>query len=886
MAELSQIKKLVDYKPLNYFIKNCDLEFELSPTKTIVKAVTHFCRNEKSTDTDKKIILDGEKLKLVSIKLESVELSQNEYEVTKDQLIFNAPKDNFKLEIITEINPQENTELEGLYLSSGIFCTQNEAEGFRKITYYLDRPDNMAIYSCRITANKKDYPILLANGNLVDQGNDGEKHWALWQDPFPKPCYLFALVAGDLGMVEDYYVTTSGRKVKLQIFVDKGNEYKCGHAMESLKKSMKWDEDTFGLEYDLDIYMIVAVDSFNMGAMENKGLNIFNSAYVLADEKTATDLNFLGVESVIGHEYFHNWTGNRITCRDWFQLTLKEGLTVFRDQEFSADLNTRTVKRIEDVAGLRGHQFNEDNGPSSHPIKPSEYLEINNFYTSTIYEKGAEVIRMMHTMLGKDGFRKGMDKYFELFDGQAVTTDDFVYALSVANDNYDFSQFKNWYSQKGTPKVKVISRFNEATQEFILNVQQFCPKTLETENWKPFHFPLKFGMLDQNGNEIIPELLEKNNQEKADWQEKGFIHIREKSEEFKFSGVEGKVVLSLNRDFSAPIILETEDNFEVRAFLLAHDKNSFNRYETAQNLAIDVALNLIQADENGEELIIPNEYIKAFGKVLMDTDLDDETKSWCLGLPTFSTLSQKLESINTSSIFMALEVLKKTLAINFENEFLNLFNSLNDNGHVKYNVSPEQVGLRSLKNIVLGYLLATGKKEFEDLCFSQFQSSLNMTDEIGTLTLLSHYGKDQSENAVESFYNKWKNEPLVFQKWVATEATSPKEDVLEKMKKIEHLPEFDFKVPNLVRSLVGGFMLRNPKQFHRPDGLGYEFLADKLIEIDSINPQIAARMASGFNIYDKLQSRQKNLMKVQIQKVLDKKDLSKNTFEILSKIKL
>ena len=413
-----KVKKLVDYKELDYKIDQVDLSFELDPEKTKVTSICRVKKNPSLGGDFPDLVLNGEKLKLLEVSIDGDLLSPNDYQISDEILTLKPNKDEFSLKIITQINPRENTELEGLYLSSGIFCTQNEAEGFRKITYFLDRPDNMATYRCKISANKKEYPILLANGNKIDQGENGDHHWVLWEDPFPKPCYLFALVAGNLGMVEDTYETVSGRKVRLEIFVDKGNEHKCGYAMESLKNSMKWDEETYGLEYDLDIYMIVAVDSFNMGAMENKGLNIFNSAYVLADQKTATDQNFLGVESVIGHEYFHNWTGNRITCRDWFQLTLKEGLTVFRDQEFSSDLNTRTVKRIEDVAGLRGHQFIEDAGPSSHPIKPSEYIEINNFYTSTIYEKGAEVIRMMHTMLGRSGFRKGMDKYFELLMGK------------------------------------------------------------------------------------------------------------------------------------------------------------------------------------------------------------------------------------------------------------------------------------------------------------------------------------------------------------------------------------------------------------------------------------------------------------------------------------
>ena len=888
--ESAEIKRLKEYKPLDYLIKTCDLEFFLSPTKTKVIAKSKFVKNPKCSDSKdiSTIYLNGEKLELLMIKVDGVDLSEDDYTITDEGLSFLSRKDSFDLEVVTEINPKANTELQGLYLSSGIYCTQNEAEGFRKITYFFDRPDNMTIFSCKINEDHNVTPVMLANGNLVAEGKNADgSRWVKWEDPFPKPCYLFALVAGELGVVEDTYKTTSGRDVKLQIFVDKGNESKCDHAMESLKNSMKWDEDVYGLEYDLDIYMIVAVDSFNMGAMENKGLNIFNSAYVLADEKSATDHNFLGVESVIGHEYFHNWTGNRITCRDWFQLTLKEGLTVFRDQEFSADLNIRTVKRIEDVARLRSSQFVEDSGPSSHPIKPDEYIEINNFYTATIYEKGAEVIRMIHTLLGGDGFRRGMDKYFELFDGQAVTTEDFIHAMSVANENYDFEQFKRWYSQRGTPTLSISTEYDEGLKELKIRIVQKCPKTLEEDNWKPYHLPLKIGLVSRDGGEVSAQLACEYELEKNDWNEKGFIHINKVSSEFVLKNVEESPILSVNQDFSAPVIINYEQSIEDKLILLKYDKNAFNRYETAQNLAMEVSLDLIKADENGDHLEVSDSYIDSFGFLLNDESVDNETKALCLSLPSFSALRLKLESLNTSSIFMAQEVLKKTLALRYEADFLELFNSLKKQEAPIYDVSPKQVGVRALKRVCLSFLMALNKQEYNKVCFAEFSHSTNMTDEINSLNLLIHFGENKvAEEAIEAFYTKWKHETLVVQKWISSLATSPKEDTLMWLEKIQDLPEYSNKVPNLVRSLVGQFALNNPRQFHRPDGFGYEFVANQLLDLDSINPQISARIAGSFNIYDKLQTHQKNLMKIQIEKVLKKSGLSKNTFEILSKIKL
>lgn len=884
----AEVKKLSDYQPLDYVIKNCDLEFNLDPHGTRVMSTCHFITNPKSSKKSglRNIQLDGEKLKLISIKLNDKILSSEEFSITAESLVLTTQLNEFKLQIETEINPTANTELEGLYLSSGIFCTQNEAEGFRKITYFYDRPDNMTVFSCKIIGDKNLYPVMLANGNPIEKGENSDgTHWVKWVDPFPKPCYLFALVAGDMGVVEDTYTTISGREVKLQIFVDKGNEYKCGHAMVSLKNSMKWDEDTYGLEYDLDIYMIVAVDSFNMGAMENKGLNIFNSAYVLADEKTATDQNFLGIESVIGHEYFHNWTGNRITCRDWFQLTLKEGLTVFRDQEFSADLNIRSVKRIEDVARLRASQFVEDSGPSSHPIKPAEYIEINNFYTATIYEKGAEVIRMIHTLLGSDGFRKGMDKYFELFDGQAVTTEDFVHAMSVANGNYDFSQFKKWYSQKGTPVLNVLTDYDSKSKKFTLNVEQLCPKTLDEERWQPYHLPIKLGLIVK-GEDVFGNFQTSSQADLDDWKNKGIIHLRDKKTTYVFNDIVEKPVVSFNRDFSSPVMINFEQSIEEQINILKFDSNLFNRFETAQKLGTQISLKLIKSDESGDELSVPENYLEAFGVLLNDSTINNEIKAMCLALPTFSSLRLKLDTLNTSSIFMAQDVLKKIIATRYEELFYKLYLELKKKLGGPYEVSPPQVGTRALKNVCLNFLMNANRQVYEKIVYEEFKQATNMTDEINSLNLLVHFGQEFAEEALNSFYEKWKNETLVMQKWITSQATSPKEDSLEKLKIIQNLPIYSNKVPNLVRSLFGQFAMNNPRQFHRPDGKGYQFVADELMTLDEINPQISARIAGSFNVYELLQSHQQKLMKPHIEKVLSKKGLSKNTFEILSKIKL
>ncbi len=639
-TELPTVIKLNEYKTPNYQVQTIDLTVTLHNTETHVYSKMKILRSEHNVVSP--LVLNGEELLLKSIIINGKKLNATDYTLESDLLkIHDVPAD-FTLEIENTINPEANKTLDGLYKSGSIFCTQNEPEGFRRITYYIDRPDNMAKFTTKIIADKLLYPVLLSNGNPIARGElDNGQHFVTWEDPFKKPSYLYALVAGDLGSIKDTYKTSSGRTIALEIYCDKGNENKCHFAMESLKKSMKWDEDRFGLEYDLDIYMIVAVDAFNMGAMENKGLNIFNSAYVLADQKSATDSNFYGIESVIGHEYFHNWTGNRVTCRDWFQLTLKEGLTVFRDQEFSADMNSRNVERIQSVLGLRAAQFAEDAGPTSHPIKPETYMEINNFYTSTIYEKGAEVIRMIQTLLGVDGFRKGMDKYFELFDGQAVRTEDFIHAMSVANNHFDFTQFKNWYKQNGTPLLHATTKFDSDKKQFTLNLKQSLPANAKAEAL-PYHMPIRVGLIGADGSDLVNKVLE----------------LKEFSQDFIFDNIATKPIASINRDFSAPVKLSSDLSFDDQIFLMANDSDAFNRFEAAQVVSLKILLGLVESARKNETLTLDPKYIAAFGKILNDNSIDEAFKALSMTLPAEGIIHQEQEVIYYPETLIAREFVK------------------------------------------------------------------------------------------------------------------------------------------------------------------------------------------------------------------------------------
>lgn len=864
------VKYLKDYQAPAFKVDKIDLEFDLHDEKTFVKAVMQV-NVQNWTD---KLILDGEELELKAITINGNKLVDG-FEVNGDKLtISNPPKTNFELIIENIINPLKNTALDGLYKSGGIFCTQNEPEGFRRITYFIDRPDNLSVYTTKIIADKKQCPILLSNGNLIEEGDLPQgKHFAKWADPFPKPAYLYALVAGDLGLVQDKFTTKSGRVIDLRIYVDKGNESKCHHAMESLKNSMKWDEDRFGLEYDLDIYMVVAVDAFNMGAMENKGLNIFNSAYVLADKETATDENFYGIESVIGHEYFHNWTGNRVTCRDWFQLTLKEGLTVYRDQEFSADLNSRPVCRIKDVSGLRSHQFTEDAGPTAHPIKPKSYIEMNNFYTATVYEKGAEVIRMIATILGRDGFRKGMDKYFELFDGGAVTTEDFVHAMSVANNNYDFSQFKLWYDQAGTPKVQAKFEVNSKDETVTLSFKQSCKNVGgETIIKKPFHLPIKLGLVDENGHDVKLSLKNRNDQNDLG---RGLVHLKNEDEVFVFEGISRKVVPSINREFSAPIKLETNLTEDDLAFLMAKDSDEFNRYESLNTFA----KNMLQKMVETNDFEVNPKFVVAFGDILKDQKIDHAFKALCLTLPAVSDLVQDQEVHNYEASKQAVEVVKVKLATTFKDQFVAIYDGLNHYSG-EFKVDATAMGERKLKNTALGFLSYTDLGE--NLVKLQYKNSTNMTDRSAALSIAVNAGFKISDELVQDFYNKFKDQTLVMQKWLSIQANSEADSTFDRVNKLLESDIYDKNVPNLVRSLIGVFA-RNLIQFNHKSGRGIKFVSSQIKEIDKINPQVASRLASAFRDLNRMPLDLRKIARAELEEIVKIEGLSKNVYEIVSK---
>jgi len=822
---------LKNYKKPDFDIKTVDLIFDLFEDFTIVINKMKF---QKLTDVSD-ISLDTINLELEELWLNNLKLEESRYIIKDEKLIIlNVPKE-FTLKIKNKIYPQNNTELEGLYKSKDIFCTQNEPEGFRSITPYLDRPDVMSVFSTTIIADKQKYPILLSNGNKTNCYDFmNSRHGISWYDPHPKPSYLFAIVAGDLGCITDEFTTMSNKNVELNIYCDKGNENKCYHAMNSLKEAMLWDEQKYTREYDLDIYNIVAVDSFNMGAMENKGLNIFNSAYVLADENTATDDNFMAIQSVIAHEYFHNWTGNRITCRDWFQLTLKEGLTVFRDQCFSADLNSTEVQRIKDVKALRDRQFVEDSSPTSHPIQPKSYISMNNFYTATVYEKGSEVIRMLYTLLGKDIYKKATDLYFDTFDGQAVTIQDFLWAMSEAS-GLDLTQFENWYHKKGTPVLEVEQLYKDNTLTLIFKQND------------DFYYPLKVGIIDENGIELKDELL----------------IIDKKENTFIYKNITSKPTISVNRDFSAPIIVK-EKNKDF-AFLMKHDKNSFNRYEATQNFAIQTIENIMQGYK------IDTDFINAYGYIL-DLDIDLSYKALLLELPSVSTIMQKQEIIDFELIYNAIDSLKLHLAKIYKDKLLSIYKK----------VVISDIPFRAMRNRVLKLLAPLEDEMVIQLAKKQYKDSINMTLKINALDVLQNISCYDAKTELEDFYSTYKDNTLVMNKYFSILASSNDTRVLQKVIKLQDDDVYDEKVPNLVRSLIGSFA-KNYKYFHAKDGSGYKFIAKKIVDIDSINPQMASSLAGAFKVYNKMNLINKKLMKTELEYIISMDSISKNTYEIVDK---
>ncbi len=841
---------LSDYQPPDYRVESIALHFDLHETKTIVKSKLSI---QKRNNTP--LTLNGENLKLNSITVNGKLLSFSEYTLNNEHLILDNLPESFELAIETEINPQANTALSGLYLSSGNFSTQCEAEGFRRITYMLDRPDVMARYTTTIVANKAKYPVLLSNGNLHESGEiDATRHWATWEDPFPKPTYLFALVAGDLGKIEEQFITKSWREVTLQIYVQPHNINKCQHAMTSLKKAMRWDEEVYGREYDLGIFMVVAVDDFNMGAMENKGLNIFNSKYVLAKPDTATDSDYEGIESVIAHEYFHNWSGNRVTCRDWFQLSLKEGFTVFRDQEFSADMTSRGVKRIHDVNILRTHQFKEDASPMAHPIRPESYLEIDNFYTVTIYEKGAEVVRMLHYLLGAEKFRKGTDCYFERHDGQAVTTEDFVKALEDSNQ-IDLTQFRLWYSQAGTPEVEISRIYNKSAKTYTLTVKQ---------GQQPFHIPLAIGLLDQQGKDMPLQLQG----ESTAVQGTRVLQITRAIQTFSFQNITEQPIPSILRGFSAPIKVKMDLSDDERCFLMKHDSDDFNRWDAGQQLAVKIMLQLLKVSEQN----LPQTFIDAFQEILNHKTLDKALATQAMTLPSESYLGEFLDTIDPVAIHKVRRFMRQTIAQHLSEDLLKVY----------HNNSANTVKQRSLKNICLSYLMELNNEEIIKLCYQQFLDSNNMTDVIAALKPLSNTDCPEREAALMHFYKQWKHEPLVVDKWLTIQATSHLPGTLTQVKSLIQHDAFNIKNPNKIRALIGAFA-QNHVQFHDISGVGYDFLTDMILKIDPMNSQISSRLLKVYTSWCKYEGKRKSMLKSQLEKIVKIPNLSKNVYEIVSK---
>ncbi|WP_194787701.1 aminopeptidase N [Pseudomonas sp. UFMG81] len=880
-TEQPQVIYLKDYQAPDYLIDETHLTFELFEDHTLVHAQLVMRRNPERGAGLPPLVLDGQQLELLSASLDDQELQSGDYQLDDSSLTLHPKTERFTLDTSVKIHPESNTALEGLYKSGKMFCTQCEAEGFRKITYYLDRPDVMSTFTTTVIAEQHRYPVLLSNGNPIGSGpaEDG-RHWATWEDPFKKPAYLFALVAGDLWCVESEFTRQSGRDVTLRIYVEEENLDKCDHAMVSLKKSMRWDEEVYGREYDLDIFMIVAVNDFNMGAMENKGLNIFNSSCVLARAETATDAAHQRVEGVVAHEYFHNWSGNRVTCRDWFQLSLKEGFTVYRDAEFSADMNSRTVKRIEDVAYLRTHQFAEDAGPMAHPIRPDSFIEISNFYTLTVYEKGAEVVGMVHTLLGAEGFRKGSDLYFERHDGQAVTTDDFIKAMEDAN-GVDLTQFKRWYSQAGTPRLEVSEQFDAAAQTYSLTFRQSCSPTPGQVEKLPFVIPVALGLLDAQGKDLPLRLAG----EGAATGTSRVLSVNEAEQTFVFEGITAKPLPSLLRGFSAPVKLSFPYDRDQLMFLMQHDSDGFNRWEAGQQLSVQVLQELIGQHQRGEALKLDQRLITALGTVLGNESLDPAMVAEMLSLPGEAYLTEISQVADVDAIHAAREFARKQIA---EQLFDALWSRYQANREVSrktpYVAAAEHFARRSLQNIALSYLMLSDKPQVLEATLEQFDQCDNMTERLTALAVLvnSPFEAERAK-ALEAFAEHFKDNPLVMDQWFSVQAASSLPGGLARVKALMQHPAFTLKNPNKVRALVGAFAGQNLVNFHAADGSGYRFLADLVIELNALNPQIASRQLAPLTRWRKYDDARQALMKGELERILASGALSSDVYEVVSK---
>jgi aminopeptidase N len=876
-TDLPQPIYLKDYEPPQFLIDETELDVRLHPSETKVRSRLAMRPNPKAKRPGGSLRLDGELLKLSSLAIDGETLPSSRYVLAAERLtIERVPSKPFTLTIETVCDPEANKALTGLYRSNNVYCTQCEAEGFRRITYYLDRPDVLSKFRVRIEAEAKEAPVLLSNGNLVESGAlAGGRHFAVWEDPFPKPSYLFALVAGNLGLVRDSFVTRSKREIDLRIYVEPGKEDRCGWAMDSLKRAMAWDEDRFGLEYDLDTFMIVAVSDFNMGAMENKGLNVFNDALILARPDTATDTDYERIEAVIAHEYFHNWTGNRVTCRDWFQLCLKEGLTVFRDQEFTADIRSSVVKRIEDVRSLKSGQFPEDAGPLAHPVRPASFIEINNFYTATVYSKGAELCRMLQTVLGREGFRRGIDLYFERHDGQAVTVEDFISALADANST-DLSGFMLWYNQPGTPSLEAKLVYSEAAKTARLTLgQSYPPLQIETKR-KPVPIPVKVGLLTRDGQEVPLRI-------KGAAVKDGLVILDRKKETFTFEDVAERPVLSILRNFSAPVTLNVAMRPRESLTLIRSDSDPFNRWQTAQFFALNHIAELSKSIGAGEPAKPDRAFVSALAAVAGDETLEHAYRAAFLALPPESSVALAIgENVDPEAIHQARQALRASLGSAARDRLIEVF----ERSAAAEPYSPDAVsaGKRALRRAALSLLVAAKTRFGLARAKEMVRTASNMTDSIGALAILSEAGGDAYADALERFHKRWKDEPLVMNKWFTLQATSPAPETLARIRELAAHPLFSLKNPNRVRSLYGAFAHGNQLRFNDPSGEGYALVANAAIEIDSFNPQVASRLVSAFESWRIFEPTRRAAAEMALKRILARRNLSLDVFEIASKI--
>jgi aminopeptidase N len=871
-TDIAQSIRLADYRQPDWLVDTVHLDVALHPTETRVRARLALRPNAQNPAAP--VVLDGDGLSLISLKIDGAEAPQRSFEATGDRLTIPQPPNHaFTLEIETRVDPSANTQLSGLYRSSGTYCTQCEAEGFRRITYFPDRPDVMAVYTTRIEADKREAPVLLSNGNLIEIGDlPNGRHFAIWHDPHPKPSYLFALVGGDLACVEDHFRTMSSRDVTLRIYVEHGKEDRCAYAMDSLKRSMRWDEEAFGREYDLDIFMIVSVSDFNMGAMENKGLNVFNDKFVLASAETATDGDYARIEAVIAHEYFHNWTGNRITCRDWFQLCLKEGLTVFRDQEFSADMRSRPVKRISDVRGLRAAQFIEDAGPLAHPVRPEEYKEINNFYTSTVYEKGAELVRMIQTLIGKEKFRAGMDLYFERHDGEAATVEQFVQCFVDASGR-DLAQFMRWYRQAGTPQVSVATRYDAGARTFTLDLKQTVPPTPGQPHKEPMVIPLRLGLLGAGGRDLplvgaaaAGDVLE----------------LKEAAQTVTFAGVSERPVLSINRGFSAPIKLETDLSNEDFAFLAAHDSDPFNRWQALQTISTRLLIENVSILRNGKLPQSDERLMRALTGLLEDTTLEHAFVALALVPPDEGDIAREIgRDIDPDAIFRARHALRIDIGARLKPALSTIYDRLAVGGG--YTPDAASAGRRALRNVALDLMAAPGDAEDIARAARQYEAADNMTDRFAALAVLSQHEVAERDRAFEDFYRRYRSDALVIDKWFSLQAMSPRPDTLGRVRTLMSHPAFSITNPNRVRALIGAFAHSNPTQFNRADGQGYDFVAETILALDPKNPQVASRMATAFRSWRTMEAGRRAKAEAALKRIRSTATLSRDVSDIVER---